>query len=109
MSHPWRPRACPGPAPLYVFDAPADTKGECVLRIEAIAHNTKELPRSRPLEKFPLVAERMSGMVDGFMNALHAIDACFIVDDTLEQLPIPAQVGKPRWEASIATKFAPGA
>lgn len=70
------------------------TKGECVLRIEAIVHNTKELPRGRPLERFPHVVGRLSGMVDRFMNALHAIDACFIADDTLEQLPIPAQVGK---------------
>ena len=54
------------------------------------------------------MAERLSGMVDRFMNALHAIDACFIADDTLEQLPIPAQVGKTKVEALIATNFAAG-
>ena len=63
------------------------TKGECVLRIEAIIHNTKQWPYSRPLKSFPWVAERMRGMVDRFLEALHAIDACFIADDTLEQLP----------------------
>ena len=29
----------------------------------------------------------MRGMVDRVSGALHAIDACFIPDDTLEQLP----------------------
>ena len=70
------------------------TKGECVLRIEAIIHNTKEWPHSRPLKSFPWVAERMHGMVDQFLEALHAIDACFIADDTLEQLPEPGLVGQ---------------
>jgi len=70
------------------------TKGECVLRIEAIIHNTKQWPYSRPLKSFPWVAERMRGMVDRFLEALHAIDACFIADDTLEQLPEPGLVGQ---------------
>src|SRR5260370_41596763 len=29
------------------------TKGERVLRIEAVAHNTPQLPRGRPLSKLP--------------------------------------------------------
>jgi hypothetical protein len=70
------------------------TKGECVLRIEAIMHNTKEWPHSRPLERFPKVAERMRGIVDRFLEVLHGIDACFIADDTLEQLPEPGLVGR---------------
>jgi hypothetical protein len=70
------------------------TKGERVLRIEAIVHNTKELPRSRPLERFPQVVEQLRRMVDRFLEALHCIDACYIADDTLEQLPEPGQVGK---------------
>jgi len=70
------------------------TKGECVLRIEAIIHNTKEWPYSRPLERFARVAERMCGMVDRFLEALHGMDACFIADDTLERLPEPGRVGQ---------------
>jgi hypothetical protein len=70
------------------------TKGERVLRIEVIIHNTKELPHSRPLERFPRVVKQLLGMVDRFLDALHSIDACFIADDTLEQLPKPGQVGK---------------
>src|SRR5438034_6170513 len=61
----------------------ADTEdlyqSECVLRIEATIHDTKE--------ELPPVAGRMRGMVDRVSGALHAIDACFIPDDTLEQLP----------------------
>lgn len=70
------------------------TKGERVLRIEAIIHNTKEWPYSRPLARFPQVAERMRGIVDRFLEALHGIDACFIADDTLERLPEPGLVGQ---------------
>ena len=70
------------------------TKGERVLRIEAIVHNTKELPRCRPLEKFPRVVDQLRKMVDRFLEALHCMDACYIADDTLEQLPEPRQVGK---------------
>ena len=33
-------------------------------------------------------------MVDRFLNAIQCIDACFIADDTLEQLPQPGQAGK---------------
>src|SRR5207249_1944638 len=40
------------------------TKGECVQRIEAIIHNTREWPHSRPLKSFPWVVERKHGMVD---------------------------------------------
>jgi hypothetical protein len=72
------------------------TKGERVLRIEVIVHNTKTLPRCRPLERFPRVVEQLRRMVDRFLEALHGIDACYIADDTLEQLPEPGQVGKTR-------------
>jgi hypothetical protein len=70
------------------------SKGERVLRIEAIVHNTKELPHCRPLERFPRVVEQLRQMVDRFLEALHSVDACYIADDTLEQLPEPGQVGK---------------
>ena len=36
----------------------------------------------------------MRGMLDRFLEALHGIDACFIADDTLEQLPEPGLVGQ---------------
>lgn len=72
------------------------SKGERVLRIEVIVHNTKGLPGSRPLEKFPQVVEWLRGITSRFLETLSGIERCFIADDTLEQLPEPAQVGGTR-------------
>ena len=70
------------------------TKGERVLRIEAVAHNTEELDCGRSLEKFPEIVSRLKSILERFMTALSCIDQCFIADETLEQLPAPSQVGK---------------
>ena len=70
------------------------TKGERVLRIEAIAHNTEELDCGRSLEKFPESVSRLKSILERFMTALSCVDQCFIADETLEQLPAPSQVGK---------------
>jgi hypothetical protein len=70
------------------------SKGERVLRIEAVAHNTQELNCGRSLDKFPEVVSRLKGVLERFTNALSCIDQCFIADDMLEQLPAAAQVGK---------------
>ena len=70
------------------------TKGERVLRIEAVAHNTQELDCGRSLEKFSEIVSCLKSMLERFMNALSCIDQCFIAEETLEQLPAPAQVGK---------------
>jgi hypothetical protein len=70
------------------------TKGERVLRIEAITHNTQELNCGRSLEKFPEIVSRLKIILERFMDALSCVDQCFIADGTLEQLPAPSQVGK---------------
>jgi hypothetical protein len=70
------------------------TKGERVLRVEAIAHNTQELDRGRSLEKFPEIVSRLKGMLERFLDALNCIDQCFIADEMLEHLPAPSRVGK---------------
>ena len=70
------------------------TKGERVLRIEAIAHNTEQLECGRSLEKFPEIVSILKCLLERFMNALSCIDQCFIGDETLEQLPASTQVGK---------------
>src|ERR1700758_4063897 len=70
------------------------TKGERVLRIEAVAHNTRELNCGRSLEKFPEVVWRLKTMLERFADALSCIDQCFIADQLLEQLPTASQVGK---------------
>ncbi len=74
----------------------AYTKGEHVLRFEAIVHNTKALGCGRVVTKFPLIVARLHNMVEGFLTTLHAVDHAFISDDTLEQLPLPSWVGKTR-------------
>lgn len=70
------------------------TKGERVLRVEAIAHNTEELECGRSLEKFPTIVSLLKTILERFMTTLSCIDQCFIADETLEQLPVPVQVGK---------------
>jgi hypothetical protein len=70
------------------------TKGERVLRIEAVVHNTQELRCGRSLEKFPEIVVKAKRILEQFMNALSCIDQSFIADKTLEQLPLPSQVGK---------------
>ena len=70
------------------------SKGERVLRIEAVAHKTQELNCGRALHKFPEVVSRLKGVLERFADALGCIDQCFIADDMLEQLPAASQVGK---------------
>lgn len=70
------------------------TKGERVLRIEAVLHNTEELQCGRSLDRFPRLVTELKSVLERLMNALSSIDQCFISDDTLEQLPKPSVVGK---------------
>jgi hypothetical protein len=70
------------------------TKGERVLRIEAMAHNVKELDCGRSLEKFPSIVGKLRGILERFMQSLSCIDQCFIPDDTMERLPEASMVGK---------------
>ena len=70
------------------------TKGERVLRIEAVVHNTVELRCGRSLENFPRIVEEAKSILKRFMEALSCIDQCFIADDMLEQLPASSLVGK---------------
>src|SRR5260370_8703352 len=70
------------------------TKGERVLRIEAVAHNTRELNCGRSLEKFPELVWRLKSMLERFADALSSIDQCFIPHELLEQLPPASPVGQ---------------
>jgi hypothetical protein len=70
------------------------TKGERVLRIEAMAHNVKELDCGRSVEKFTRIVVELKSILERFVQALSCIDQCFIADDTLERLPEPSVVGK---------------
>jgi hypothetical protein len=70
------------------------SKGERVLRIEAVAHNTKELNCGRSLDKFPELVSRLKAILERFADALSCIDQSFIADEMLEHLPVASQVGK---------------
>lgn len=72
------------------------TKGERVLRIEAIVHNTKELGCGRILDRFPDIVLRLQQILERFMDNLYCMDAAFVSDDTLDQLPTPSHVGQTR-------------
>lgn len=72
------------------------TKGERVLRIEVIVHNTKELRSRRSLEYFPKTVTRLRDILERLPNMLYCIDACFIGENLLENLPCPTIVGATR-------------
>ena len=57
------------------------SKGERVLRIEAVAHNIREYNCGRLLDNFPKIVGRFKGMLENFMEALSCIDQCFIGDE----------------------------
>ena len=92
------------------------TKGERVLRFEAIVHNAKTLKTGRGLDRFPEIIARLAGMADRFCTMLDCVDTGFIPDGTLDELPLPAQSGasriggidlnKPRMRAALAAAAA---
>jgi len=72
------------------------TKGERVLRFEAVAHNTHDLRCGRLLARLPQIISRLQRILQGFLNNLHYMDSAFVADDILEQLSTPSQVGQTR-------------
>jgi hypothetical protein len=74
----------------------AYSKGEHVLRFEAVVHNTRQLGVGRVLERFPDIVSRLAGMVERFLTTLDCVDIAFIADGTLDDLPLPAQIGTTR-------------
>jgi len=70
------------------------TKGARVLRVEVIVHNTKEYRWGRSLPCFGEIVTRLHGILERFLNAVGCLGACFVADDTLEDLPLPASVGQ---------------
>jgi hypothetical protein len=74
----------------------AYTKGERVLRFEAIAHHTKQLGCGRRLDKFPQIITRLTGMVDRFTSMLDCVELGFLPDGILDELPAPSQLAATR-------------
>jgi hypothetical protein len=94
----------------------AYTKGERVLRFEAIAHHTKQLGCGRTLDKFAQITTRLTAMVDRFTSMLDCVDVGFLPDGILDQLPAPSQLAgtrigsidldRPRVRAALAAALA---
>jgi len=94
----------------------AYTKGERVLRFEAIAHHTKQLGCGRTLDKFAHITTRLTGMVDRFTTMLDCVDVGFLPNGVLDQLPAPAKlagtqtsgidINVPRVRAALAAALA---
>jgi hypothetical protein len=92
------------------------TKGEHGLRFEAIVHNTKQLRCGRVLDRFGEIVGRLAGMVERFTTTLDCLDTGFLPDNTLDQLPLPSQIGatraggidlnKPRTRAALSAVLA---
>ena len=92
------------------------TKGERLLRFEAVTHNTKQLGCGRTLDKFPAIITRLAAMTERFTTTLDCVDIGFIPDATLDELPTPSQIGatrvggvdlnKPRIRAALAAVLA---
>lgn len=72
------------------------SKGERVLRMEVIIQNTKDLDVRRSLDQFPTIVRHLLGILERFLDNLYCLEACFIADSTLEDLPSPSHVGKTR-------------
>jgi hypothetical protein len=75
----------------------AYTKGEHVLRVEAIAHNTRDLGGcGRVLGRWGDITSRLGDITDRFCTTLDCVDVGFIADGLLDELPRPSQLGAVR-------------
>jgi hypothetical protein len=72
------------------------TKGEHVLRFEAVCHNTKALGTGRVLDRFPDIVARLAGMLERFCTTLDCVDVAFVPDGILDELPQPSVMGRTR-------------
>ncbi len=71
-------------------------KGPRVLRVEAIAHNTKGLRCGKLIEKLPIMLNKLQDMAIGFLNVVQAAHCSFLPDDALDRLIKPSQRGNRR-------------
>ena len=72
------------------------SKGERVLRIEAVAHNARELRCGIIIDRLPRIIESLKGMLDRFMSVLNGVDVSFIDAGAMETWHLPSQVGTSR-------------
>lgn len=76
---------------LKVYD-----KGARVLRVEAVAHNVKDLRCGKILEKLSIMLEKLQRMAIDFLNVLKAAHISYLNEKTLDNLHQPTQRGSSR-------------
>jgi hypothetical protein len=74
----------------------AYSKGEHVLRFEAIVHNTRLLRCGRVLERFPKIVSRLTAMLERFTIMLDCVDVAYLPGEILDELPRPSRLGATR-------------
>jgi DNA-binding transcriptional ArsR family regulator len=74
----------------------AYSKGEHVLRFEAVVHNTRQLHLGRVLERFPEIVARLHAMLDRFTSVLDCVDVAFLPGEILDELPRSSRLGATR-------------
>ena len=72
------------------------SKGDRVLRIEAIAHNTEDLRCGKQIDRFGRIVAALQEMVERFLLALYCADASFIDAGGLDELSLPSTMGARR-------------
>jgi len=69
------------------------TKGERVLRGEAIVHNARALHVGRSLPNFPKIISELRQILVRFFDVLDCVNCAFLDDDTFDNLSRPGRLG----------------
>ena len=72
------------------------SKGERVLRAEAMARNAEALKCGRSLERFPRMVHHLKAILERFLNSLSCMDQCFVAGMKFEDLPKSSTIGAAR-------------
>src|SRR6516162_4866361 len=80
-----------GDLTLKIYD-----KGGCVLRIEVVAHNVKDLRSGKVLDKLPDLLKRMREMLVRFLGTVQAAHVAFLDEGAFERWSKPTQRGTRR-------------
>lgn len=72
------------------------TKGERVLRTEAVVERIDHLKCGRTLDLFVSMIDKLSNLLAAFLNQLQCIDMPWVAPDQLDAMANPGQVGQAR-------------
>jgi hypothetical protein len=72
------------------------SKGERVLRVEVIVHNTKQLGCRKRIDRFPQIIALLKGILERFLRVLRGVEACLVDDKRLDTWALASKVGRTR-------------